>query len=51
MLHAPVGAIFVLCQKLTTQLTSHCNAFWANVYLSAMPIPPEELLTKEILKC
>ena len=45
MLRTP--AILVSCQKLTTQLSSCCNAFWCNIYPFNMPGPPGEFMTTE----
>ena len=36
-------------QKLTTQLSSCCIAFWGSVYPFTMPGPPGELMTREKL--
>ena len=37
----------MLRQKLTTQLSSCCSAFWRNIYPFSMPEPPGELMTTE----
>ena len=47
LLRTPVSVIFSMAPKLTTQLSSCCNAFWGNIYPFAMPGPPGELMTRE----
>ena len=52
LLRTPVSVIFSFAPKsqrakITTQLSSCCNAFWDNIYPFTMPGPGAELMTRE----